>query len=241
MLDIRALSVAYPDGTVAVSELTLSVQPGERVALIGANGAGKTSLLLALVGVLPCTGGVEADGLALSKRTLPALRDRLGLVFQNPDDQLFMPTIFEDVAFGLQGRGLPPEEIAGRVRAQLAALGAAHLETRSPRRLSGGEKRMAALAAVLAMEPRYLLLDEPTAFLDPRARRALIRALRALPHAMLIATHDLAFAAETCARCVLLREGRVFADGPARKLLYDAALMDACGVEAIGWTEEESP
>lgn len=240
MLTMDALSVAYPDGTVAVDGLSLAVRPGERAALIGANGAGKTSLLLALVGVLPCTGTVSADGLTPAKKTLPALRDRVGLVFQNPDDQLFLPTIFEDVAFGLQGRGLAPDEIAARVRAQLTALGAAHLETRSPRRLSGGEKRMAALAAVLAMEPAYLLLDEPTAFLDPRARRALIRALRGLPHAMLIATHDLAFAAETCPRSVLLKEGRVFADGPSRELLHDAALMEACGVEALGVAGEEA-
>lgn len=234
MLKTENLRAVYADGTVGVDGLTLTVGDGEAVALIGANGAGKTTLLLSLVGVLPSTGRVTADGVTLAKKTLAAIRRRMGLVFQNPDDQLFMPTVFADVAFGLRDGGLSESEIASRADACLASLGIGHLRERSASRLSGGEKRMAALAAVLAMEPSILLLDEPTAFLDPKARRALIRALHALPHAKLIATHDLAFAAETCPRSVLLRDGRLFADGPSDELLYDEALMDACGVEAIG-------
>lgn len=234
MLETENLRVVYPDGTTGVDGLSLTVGDGEAVALIGANGAGKTTLLLSLVGVLPGTGRVTVDGVTLSPKTRAAIRRRAGLVFQNPDDQLFMPTVFEDVAFGLRDGTMTETEIAARVDACLASLGISHLRERSASRLSGGEKRMAALAAVLAMEPSLLLLDEPTAFLDPKARRALIHTLHALPHAKLIATHDLAFAAETCPRSVLLRDGRVFADGPSAELLYDEALMDACGVEAIG-------
>ena len=237
MLTMQNLTVTYPDGTVAVDGLDLTVADGERVALIGANGAGKTSLLLALVGVLPHTGTVTVDGVTLDKHTLGEIRARVGMVFQNPDDQLFMPTIGEDVAFGPRNQGLPEDEVARRVTDALAQLGIGHLRERTALKLSGGEKRMAALATVLAMAPAALLLDEPTAFLDPRARRTLIRALAPLVPARLVATHDLSFAVDTCPRCVLLREGRVFADGASRTLLYDEALMEACGVEAIGILE----
>ena len=174
------------------------------------------------------------DGLTLCPENLPALRRKIGVVFQDPDDQLFMPTVLEDVAFGLENQGLPAERARQKAQAALDALNIGALAGRTPLKLSGGEKRMAALATVLALEPTLLALDEPTAFLDPRARRTLIHCLNGLDTAMLIATHDLAFAAQVCPRAVLLREGRVFADGPCRELLYDPALMEACGVEAIG-------
>ncbi|MBP7403080.1 MAG: ABC transporter ATP-binding protein [Clostridia bacterium] len=231
MIDIRGLTVAYPDGTRAVEDVTLTVGDGESVALIGANGAGKTSLLLALVGILPSEGAVEVDGLTLGKKTAASMRERIGLVFQNPDDQLFMPTVFDDVAFGLRNRGLPESEIRVRVDECLARLGIAALGARTPLKLSGGEKRMAALATVLVMEPRVMLFDEPTAFLDPRARRVFADALTALPQARIVATHDLAFAARRCTRAVLLREGRIYASGPAAELLRDTAAMAACGID----------
>ena len=234
MLKLEHLTAAYPDGTKPVQDVSLCVEDGQRVALIGANGAGKTSLILSLVGVLPADGAVTVDGLTLCPENLPALRRKIGVVFQDPDDQLFMPTVLEDVAFGLENQGLPAERAHQKAQAALNALNIGALAGRTPLKLSGGEKRMAALATVLALEPTLLALDEPTAFLDPRARRTLIHCLNGLDTAMLIATHDLAFAAQVCPRAVLLREGRVFADGPCRELLYDPALMEACGVEAIG-------
>lgn len=238
MLNIENLRVTYPDGTCAVDGLSLCLQDGETVALIGANGAGKTSLLLALVGVLPIAGGsVQADGVTLTKKTVDAVREKVGLVFQNPDDQLFMPVIREDVAFGPHNFGKSHEQIDAIVDSTLELLSISHLKERSTLKLSGGEKRMAAIATVLAMEPSVMLLDEPTAFLDPKARRNLIHTLRRLPQTMLIATHDLTFACETCARAVVMKNGRIAADGKPEALLYDQALMEACGIEAIGYRE----
>jgi len=237
MLEIEHLSVRYPDGTAAVQDLSLTIADGERVALIGANGAGKTSLLLALVGVLPAEGRITLDGVTLDKSTAPRIRQLAGMVFQDPDDQLFMPRLYDDLAFGLRNLNVPETEIGPRIDQALAALGIARLKERSALKLSGGEKRMAALATVLVLSPSLMLLDEPTAFLDPRARRGLIRTLNTLGHAMLIATHDLPFAAQVCTRAVVLQGGRIAADGPCGALLYDAARMDACGVEAIGTDE----
>lgn len=233
MLEIKNLRVRYPDGTLAVDGLELTVKDGETVALVGANGAGKTSLLLALVGVLPMeSGSVSVDGVTLTKQTLNALRQKIGLVFQNPDDQLFMPTIHDDVAFGPHNFGKTHEEIDRLVDDTLALLDISHLARRSPLKLSGGEKRMAAVATVLAMEPSVMLFDEPTAFLDPRARRKLIQVLNRLPHSKLIATHDLRFAEEVCSRVVVLKKGQLFSVG-GTELLHDAKLMDDCGIEAI--------
>ena len=233
MIDIRGLVVRYPDGTLAVDGFHLSVADGESVALVGANGAGKTSLLLSLVGILPSTGDVTVDGVTLDKKTVPTIRQRVGLVFQNPDDQLFMPTVYDDVAFGLRNRGMPESQVRERVTACLDRLRIGHLATRTPLKLSGGEKRMAALATVLVMEPSVMLLDEPTAFLDPRSRRVFAQALRDLPQARIIATHDLTFAARYCTRVVLIHEGRVFAEGDPDRLLRNTATMEACGIEAI--------
>lgn len=233
MLQVEHLTVAYPDGTQAVNDISFTVSDRESVALIGANGAGKTSLLLSLVGVLPAkTGRITVDGTVLGKATLNDIRRCVGYVFQNPDDQLFMPTIREDVSFGPHNFGLTREEIDRRTDAVLAQLDISRLKERSSLKLSGGEKRMAAIATVLVMDPTLMIFDEPTAFLDPRARRKLIRTLNALPHAKLIATHDLAFAAEACTRVMLLRSGALFAQG-GPELLYDEKLMDDAGVEAI--------
>lgn len=227
-------SVAYPDGTKAVSDFNLRVEPGEHLALIGANGAGKSSLILSLVGVLPGTGRVTVGQTELNKNTLDEIRRRVGVVFQDPDDQLFLPTIYDDVAFGPRNLGLDEESVRHRVLDRLRLLHIEHLKDKTALKLSGGEKRMAALATVLAMKPDVMLLDEPTAFLDPKARRNLINVLQKLPHTMLIATHDLTFAAQVCPRCVVVKQGKLFADGPSQTLLYDKALMQAAEVEAIG-------
>jgi cobalt/nickel transport system ATP-binding protein len=238
MLKIRNLSVTYPDSTVAVDRFDLTIHRGERVALIGANGAGKTSLLLALVGILPSTGAITVDGITLTKQTVSKIRTKIGVVFQNPDDQLIFPTIYDDIAFGPRNLGLDEETVHQRVEEQLDLLHIRHLEKRTALKLSGGEKRLAALATVLAMNPSMLVLDEPTAFLDPKARRNLIHILKSLPHTMLIATHDLLFAAEVCPRSVLIRKGSLFADGASEYLLYDKQKMDEGGVEAIGVKED---
>lgn len=240
MLEVKNLSVIYPDCTKAVSELSLTLAEGERAALIGANGAGKTSLIMALTGVLPSAGEITVSGIRLDRKTLPSVRRQIGVVFQNPDDQLFMPTVYDDVAFGLRNIGIPPAEIVPRVEACLEQLQILHLRDKSPLRLSGGEKRMAALATVLVMQPSIMVFDEPTAFLDPKARRSLIRMLETLPMTCLIATHDLTFAAETCRRSVLLKNGRLFADGRSDQLLYDEKLMDDCGVEAISTARKDA-
>lgn len=231
MLTINDLSVVYPDKTQAVDTLSLKVVEGESVALIGANGAGKTSLIMAVVGVLPSDGEIIVDGMKLTKETVRLIRAQVGVVFQNPDDQLFMPTVYEDAAFGPRNLGV--EDVEARVEKYLTMLQISHLSGKSAARLSGGEKRMAALASVLSMEPKLVLFDEPSAFLDPKARRNLIQTLSSLSHTKLVATHDLTFALETCKRAVLLKDGKVFADGISNEILFNEKLMDACGVEAI--------
>lgn len=234
MLTVKELSVVYPDRTQALSKLTFTLPERENIALIGANGAGKTSLILSLVGVLASQGDIRVDGMLLERRTLKMVRSRIGVVFQNPDDQLFMPTIYEDIAFGLKNQGIAPAEIERRIEACLNLLQIVHLKGKTALKLSGGEKRMAALATVLVMNPSVMLFDEPTAFLDPKARRRLIQVLKSLPQSKLIATHDLKFAEQVCERSLLLKEGRIFADGRTKELLYDQVLMENCGLEAIG-------
>ncbi|MDR3296179.1 MAG: energy-coupling factor ABC transporter ATP-binding protein [Clostridiales Family XIII bacterium] len=230
MLEIKDLTVEYADGKRAVDGIRFTLGAGENAALIGANGAGKTTLLHALVGVLEAkTGVVAVDGVTLVKKSLCTIRKNVGLVFQNPDDQLFMPDIFEDVAFGPRNLGLAEDEVKTRVDAALETLGIAQLARRSPLKLSGGEKRLSAIAAVLAMEPQYLLFDEPTAFLDPRARRGLAEMLSVLPQGKLIATHQLDFAAQTCSRVLLLQDGKLVADGGIA-LLGDKRLLESAGL-----------
>ncbi len=233
MVEIENWSVKYPDGTIAVDSLDLKLEAGEHLALIGANGAGKSSLILSLVGILPATGSATIDGIRLEKKNLSEIRRNVGVVFQNPDDQLFCSTIYDDIAFGPRNLGLDEDRVKQRVDDRLELLGITHLRDRTPLKLSGGEKRMCAMATVLAMKPSVMIFDEPTAFLDPKARRNLINVLNTLPHTMLIATHDLAFAAEVCKRSVLLKRGKLFADGNSSELLYDEELMESAGVEAI--------
>ncbi len=228
---VRELRYAYPDGREALRGLTLTVARGEKVALVGPNGAGKSTFLLHLNGLLRGEGVVEVLGMPVVEANFPRLRAQVGLVFQDPDDQLFSPTVFDDVAFGPLHMGLSAEEVRRRARQALEAVGMLHAAHRMPHHLSLGERKRVAIATVLAMRPELLLLDEPTAGLDPRARRSLIALLGTLPQTILVATHDMRLAAALCRRAVVMDEGRVVADGPADRLLTDAALMEAHGLE----------
>jgi len=233
MLKLNNVTVAYPDKTKAIDNINLTVNTGENIALIGENGAGKTTLLLAIVGILELSNGtIEIDGIQLEKKTVTEIRKKAGLVFQNPDDQLFMPLIYDDIAFGCRNFGMPEDEIKIQVDETLKQLNINHLVNRSSLRLSGGEKRMVAIASVLAMEPSILMFDEPTAFLDPKAKRTLIETLKKLNHTKIIATHDITFATNVCNRIMILKNGQIAADGNTT-LLYDKELMTNCGLEAI--------
>jgi cobalt/nickel transport system ATP-binding protein len=233
MIRAENLTVTYNvrDEAAALRGVSFSAEGGERLALIGANGAGKSTLLLTLVGVIPAAaGGLSVCGIPVERKNFHELRRRANLLFQNPDDQLFMPTVEEDAAFGPRNYGIDEKTIAARMEAIFAELGISHLRQRLSHKLSGGEKRLAALAGILIMEPSLLLLDEPTSFLDPRSRRGLIRILAGLRQTMVIATHDLDFARSLCNRVVLLKEGRIAADGPAAEILDNAPLLEGCGL-----------
>ncbi len=230
---VRELSYAYPGAAPALDGVSFEVAAGESVAVVGPNGAGKTTLFLCLCGVLRVrAGAVGVTGLDPSdpaqRRRLP---ERAGIVFQNSDDQLFSATVFDDVAFGPLNLGLPPDEVRRRVAEALEGVGMTGLEQRVPFHLSGGEKRRVALAGVLAMRPEVLLFDEPSMHLDPRGRREFIRTVNGLPGTKLIASHDLELVLETCGRMLLLDRGKLAAEGPARELLADPALMEAHGLE----------
>lgn len=232
VVEIRNLNFAYPDGTEALKNISLSIGPGEAVALVGANGAGKSTLLLHLNGYLrPTSGEILIGGTRLTRETAAAVRRAVGMVFQDPDDQLFMPTVGEDVAFGPLNAGLPPDEIERRVASALERVGKSHLKNRPPYKLSAGEKRAVAIATVLALSPDVLVMDEPSSNLDPRGRHRLIEQLRSFEHTRIIATHDLELVVEVCSRVVVLDGGSVVAEGPATTLLNDEALMLAHGLE----------
>ncbi len=232
MIHVKDIRVTYPCGNEAVKGLSFDVDKGERVALVGANGAGKSTLLLSLMGVIELKSGeAEVAGIMLEKKSLPELRRRVGMVFQNPDDQLFMPSIYDDLAFGPRNAGLTEDEVDSRVNTPLETLNATQLTDKMPHRLSGGEKRLAALGSVLTMRPKVMLLDEPSSFLDPAARRNLIGLLNSLEMTMLIATKYLDFALEVCSRVILIKKGQEFADGKAEVILRDEALLKSCSLE----------
>ena len=231
-IEVEGLSFAYPDGTPALDGADLHVDPGERVAVLGPNGAGKTTLGLHLNGILRARSGrVAVSGMGLGDDTLDEIRRRVGLVFQDPDDQLFMPTVREDVAFGPANLGLEGDELQARVAEALDAVGMQDVAGRAPHHLSGGEQRRVALATVLAMHPDVLVLDEPTSNLDPASRRELTDVLSAQPITQLVITHDLSFALELCPRAVVMNRGRVVADGSTADLLSDADLLAANRLE----------
>jgi cobalt/nickel transport system ATP-binding protein len=223
----RGLRYRYPNGVVGLDGVDLSVTEGERVAVLGPNGAGKTTLMLHLNGLLAGDGALDVGGI----RDVRELRAAVGLVFQDPDDQLFMPTVGEDVAFGPLNLGLTRDEVAARVRVALATVRMSHVEDRAPHQLSLGQRRRVAIATVLAMRPRLLVLDEPSANLDPRARRELLEVLDSFDRTMLVVTHDLPFAARLCERAVILSGGRVAADGPCAEILADEELLAAHDLE----------
>ena len=223
---VRDLLFAYPDGHQALHGVDVRIEPGERVALLGPNGAGKTTLVLHLNGILaPGAGTVEVAGLSVSRTTVQEIRRRVGIVFQDPDDQLFMPTVREDVAFGPANFGLTGPALRERVDAALAAVDMLAHRDRSPLHLSGGQRRRVALATVLACDPEILVLDEPSSNLDPVARRELAEVLLGLGRTMLMVTHDLPYALQLCPRSVILDDGIVVADGPTRELLADGELL----------------
>jgi cobalt transport protein ATP-binding subunit len=232
-VEVRHLHFRYPDGTEALRGIDLRVARGEKVALVGPNGAGKSTLMLHLNGILlPSHGSVEVAGIRVDRSTLRRVRAEVGLVFQDPDDQLFSPTVFEDVAFGPLHMGLPVEEIHERVERALAAVGMAGFEDRMPHRLSLGQRKRVALATVLSMDPSVLAFDEPSAGLDPRGRRELIGLLRELPQTLLVSSHDMRLVAEVFPRTVVVDGGRIVADGPTEVILGDEALLAAHGLEA---------
>jgi cobalt/nickel transport system ATP-binding protein len=229
---IENLHYQYPDGRIALDGVNLSIASGERVAILGPNGAGKTTLMLHLNGVLAATSGVvKISGIPLIKKTLRDIRRRVGLVFQDPDDQLFMPTVAQDVAFGPANFGVTGDELAARVSSALEIVSMTEHADRSPAHLSGGQRRRAALATVLACQPEILVLDEPSANLDPVARRELAETLAGLPATMIIVTHDLPYAAQLCDRAVVLDHGAVVADDTVTAVLSDSELLAAHRLE----------
>jgi cobalt/nickel transport system ATP-binding protein len=232
-IEVEKLSYAYPDGHVALREASLIVAPGEKVALVGPNGAGKSTLMLHLNGILQGQGSVRVCGLDVIDKNLGKVRAAVGLVFQNPDDQLFSPTVFDDVAFGPIYQGLREAEVRERVDRALAAVHMRNYAKRVSHHLSVGEKKRIAIATVLSMNPEILVLDEPSAGLDPRARRTLINQLRELPQTMLVSTHDLRLVQELFPRTVIMDNGRIVADGATEQLLNDEALLNTHGLEKM--------
>jgi cobalt transport protein ATP-binding subunit len=231
-IDVRHLHFRYPDGFEALKGIDLAVGPGEKVALIGPNGAGKSTLMLHLNGINePTHGEVTVSGLRVERKALKRVRAEVGLVFQDPDDQLFSPTVFDDVAFGPLHLGIPEEEIHHRVEKALAAVGMSGFGQRMPHHLSIGQRKRVALATVLSMDPSVLVIDEPSAGLDPRGRRELIGLLREMTQTMLVSTHDMKLVAEVFPRTVLMDGGEIVADGPTEVLLEDEPLLLKHGME----------
>ena len=231
-VETQDLYYTYPDGTPGLDGVSFRITHGQSVALVGANGAGKSTLLLHLNGcLLPTRGNVHIGDLPVTAKTRPAIRRSVGMVFQDSDDQLFMPTVYEDVAFGPMNLGLEPADVEQVVQRALERVEAAHLKDRPPFRLSMGEKRRVAIAAVLAMAPDVLVMDEPSSGLDPRARRELIDLLKTFEHTKIIATHDLDLALQVCPRTIVLGRGKTLADGPTADIFADAALLTQSRLE----------
>lgn len=231
VISIRHLSFKYPDGNVALRDINLNIAPGERVAVIGPNGAGKSTLFFHLNGTFRGEGEIAVLGRTLTKENLYEIRRQVGLVFQDPNDQLFMPTVFEDVAFGPMNLGCSETEIRERVRKALEEVGMGGAEALVPHHLSLGQRKKVALACVLALDPQILVFDEPSSGLDPASRRALIRFLKNLPQTQLIATHDLDLVLDLCQRAVIIDHGQIVDEGPVPGIFEDESRLKAHGLE----------
>jgi len=232
IVEARNLQHVYPDGTIAIKDVSFRITHGESVAIIGANGAGKSTLLQHLNGCLyPTAGQIRIGDTLLTKSTLPDIRRTVGMVFQYPDDQLFMPTVLEDVAFGPLNQGLSGSDLERRVTEALVQVGADHLRTKPPYHLSGGEKKRVAIATVLAMAPDILVMDEPTSGLDPFARRQLMSLLVEFKHTKIFTSHDLDMVLDLCHRTIILHEGMIMADGPTGEIFKNDELLAACRLE----------
>jgi len=230
-IELKNFSYKYPDGTVALSDITLSIEPSQKVALIGPNGAGKSTLLLAMAGFIKGSGKVFIDGLPLNRKNLRQIRTLLGSCLEDPDDQLFTPTLFDDVAFGPLNMGLDAEQVRTRVADALQMVGLAGMADKSPHHLSAGQKRAASIATILSMSPKIITLDEPDGNLDPRNRSNLVKLLTSLPQTLIIATCNMNFAAALADRAVLLDNGCIVADGDAKEIMSDSGLMTSHGLE----------
>ena len=226
MICFEHVSFAYTQGQPVLDDLNFVIRDGESVGLIGANGSGKSTLMKVLLGLLPHEGSVRVDEREVQKENLASVRKKLGLVLQNSDNQMFMPTVFEDMMFGLLNYGMSREDAERRTDEVLEKLGLTELKHRHNHRISGGEKRMAAIATVLAMDPDTMLMDEPTSALDPCNRRMVIDTIRELPNTKLVASHDLDMILDTCSRVILLNTGRIAADGPASEILQNRTLLE---------------
>ena len=242
MIAFEHVSFSYDGGTPVVEDLTFSIQKGESVGLIGANGAGKSTIMKLLLGLLSGSGRIAVDGLPVTRQNLSAIRQKIGFVLQDSDNQMFMPTVYEDMIFGPRNYGLSKQEAEQRVDAVLGRLGLQELKHRYNHKISGGEKRMAAIATILAMEPEAIVMDEPSTALDPVNRRTVIRTINALSQTKLIASHDLDMILDTCQRVILLSHGSIVADGDAQAILQDKALLEANRMELPfclqGWHRE---
>ncbi|AFL99943.1 ABC-type cobalt transport system, ATPase component [Desulfitobacterium dehalogenans ATCC 51507] len=231
-LEVKNLHFSYPDGHEAIKDISFTIYQGESVGIIGANGSGKSTLLSLIMGVLfPDKGEVKVGDITVTKKTLSTIRQRVGMVFQDPDDQLFMTTVFDDVAFGPRNYHLDEEEVKIRVEEALAMVGIPHLIERAPFKLSGGEKRAAAIASVLSMKPDTLIMDEPTTGLDPKSRRRLINILNGFNQTRIITSHDLDMVLETCERILIIKDGEVAASGTTSEILKNGELLEQCGLE----------
>jgi cobalt/nickel transport system ATP-binding protein len=231
-IEIHDLHFSYPDGREALKGVNLIIAPGEKAALVGPNGAGKSTLMLHLNGILRGEGEVQVCGFRIEDQNLGPIRASVGLVFQDPDDQLFSPTVFEDVAFGPIYMGFNEDKVRNRVEQALSAVGMEGMNERLSHHLSGGEKKRVAIATVLAMEPEILILDEPTSGLDPRSRRGLINLLRELPQTMLVSTHDIRMVAELFPRTIVIDEGQIVGDGNTMVILKDEVFLERHGLES---------
>jgi cobalt/nickel transport system ATP-binding protein len=232
IVEFRDVHFTYPDGTEALKGVTFKIHHGESVGIVGANGTGKSTLILQMNGfLLPTAGTIRIGDMHLDKKTRSEIGKKVGVVFQNPDDQLFMPTVFDDVSFGPLNMGLTSEDVVERVNEALITASCHELRDRPPHHLSLGQKRAVTIAAVISMQPDILAMDEPAASLDPKARRQLITLLKGFKHTKIVTSHDLDLILDVCERCIVIANGKVKADGPAREILLNRQLLDENNLE----------